>query len=555
MTLIWESAVRSAVLIVLAAAALRAFRVQDAPVKHACWSMILAAAMLMPGLMAVLPPLEIELPEIAAPAPAAAAIRAVQPAAIAGTVARRIVPRPESTPIPANGLDRQSWQSAASAIWMGVALGLLLRFAAGLWAAARLVRRSRSVEGLEGVRESEDLAVPAAIGGTVLLPARWTEWPPAKLDAVLAHEREHVRRGDFYIHAAAAFHRAIFWFNPLAWWLKAQLSDLAEQACDDSALRVADRTEYAQYLLSFVRARRPRFEGVAMARGVRTERRVDRILEAGRQLSKPLTARSAVVLASLALPLLLCTAAAQPARPTATPPVAPPARPAPLPPPAREALPPPPPSPAPLPPGEDNFILLDGSRIVMSGSELDSELAQRLRETLKKDLVWFRRDGKSYLVTDPAAVADFVKLWREDENVLRVQQDVERRQEQVEAELALLERQRENVRIPVGNLSQMIAQLKAELDRVRTLSSGQVEQLQEKLAMAMEELSRARDLKLSETNRNWEEAMRKLQVELDRNSQEHERLAERMERRSEEATEAMRKLIERVLKNGTARPY
>ena len=191
----------------------------------------------------------------------------------------------------------------------------------------------------------------------------------------------------------------------------------------------------------------------------------------------------------------------------------------------------------------------------MSGSELDSELAQRLRETLKKDLVWFRRDGKSYLVTDPAAVADFVKLWREDENVLRVQQDVERRQEQVEAELALLERQRENVRIPVGNLSQMIAQLKAELDRVRTLSSGQVEQLQEKLAMAMEELSRARDLKLSETNRNWEEAMRKLQVELDRNSQEHERLAERMERRSEEATEAMRKLIERVLKNGTARPY
>ncbi|MBX9602257.1 MAG: hypothetical protein K2X35_14715 [Bryobacteraceae bacterium] len=552
MTLIWESAVRSAVLILLAGAVLRAFRVQDASVKHAGWSMILAAAMLMPGLMAVLPPLPIELPESAA-APAVAAIRVVQPAAIAGKMAPPIAPSPRQAASPLENREKSIWPNALSAIWMGVALGLLLRFAAGLWAALRLVRKSRPAEGLDGVRESDVLAVPAAIGGIVLLPARWTEWPPAKLDAVLAHEREHVRRGDFYIHAAAAFHRAIFWFNPLAWWLKAHLSDLAEQACDDSALRVADRTEYAQYLLSFVRARRPRFEGVAMARGLRTERRVDRILQAGRQLSRPVTPRATLVLVILALPLLLWTAAAQPARPPAPPPVAPPARPAPLPPPSREAL--PPPRPGHAPPAEENFVLLDGSRTVMSGSELDSELAHRLRETLKKDLLWFRRDGKSYVVTDPAAIAEFAKLWREDENVLRVQREVERQREKMEADLAVLEQQRENIRIPVGNLSQLMAQVKAELDRARTLSTGQVEEMQEKLAMAMEELNRARDLKLSETNRSWEEAMRKLEVEMSRISDEHERLAERMERRSGEAAEAMRKLIDRALKDGLARPY
>lgn len=532
MTLIWESAVRSAVLIVVAGAAIRAFRIQDASVKHAGWSLILAAAMLMPGLVAVLPPLAIELLESAA-APAAAAIRVVQPAiAVKGTP--RTAPVPQPDPVAATGLEPRTWQSAASAIWLGVALGLLLRFAAGLWAAARLVRRSRPAPGLEGVRESDELAVPAAIGGAVLLPARWIEWPQAKLDAVLAHEHEHVRRGDFYIQAAASLYRAIFWFNPLAWWLKSHLSDLAEQACDDSALRVVDRAEYAQYLLSFVRARRPRFEGVAMARGVRTEQRVDRILEAGRKLSQPLTARSATVMATLALPVLLCTAAAQP---------------------AREAVPSPLPPPAPAPPAEENFVLLDGSRTVMSGTDLDSELAHQLRETLKKDLLWFRRDGKSYVVTDPAAIAEFVKLWREDENILRVQHDVERQQRQIETELALLERQREDIRIPVGNLGEMMAQMKAELDRAGTLSTGQVEELQTKLARAMEKLNLAQELKLRETNRGWEESMRKLESEMDRISDEHERLAERMERRSAEASEAMRKLIDRALKNGLARPH
>jgi beta-lactamase regulating signal transducer with metallopeptidase domain len=63
-------------------------------------------------------------------------------------------------------------------------------------------------------------------------------WPRAiserltdeQLEAVLAHELCHLRRGD---NLAAVFHLAvqtIFWFHPLVWWIGARLIDERERA-------------------------------------------------------------------------------------------------------------------------------------------------------------------------------------------------------------------------------------------------------------------------------------------------------------------------------------
>ena len=68
----------------------------------------------------------------------------------------------------------------------------------------------------------------------------------------MAHESAHVRRRDFYTHLIAGFHQAVFWFSPLAWWLRRQLLELAETASDDEAIvKVKDRTVYAGLLVDF----------------------------------------------------------------------------------------------------------------------------------------------------------------------------------------------------------------------------------------------------------------------------------------------------------------
>jgi bla regulator protein BlaR1 len=57
------------------------------------------------------------------------------------------------------------------------------------------------------------------------------------LEAILAHEVQHVRRRD---NLAAAMHmvvEAIFWFYPLVWWLGARLVEERERACDEEVLR------------------------------------------------------------------------------------------------------------------------------------------------------------------------------------------------------------------------------------------------------------------------------------------------------------------------------
>jgi hypothetical protein len=89
----------------------------------------------------------------------------------------------------------------------------------------------------------------------VILPKNWQEWPPQQLDAVLIHEREHVRRRDSLIQGLALVNRALFWFHPVSWWLERKLSVLAEEACDAAVLAHGHTPQdYSEYLLDLARS-------------------------------------------------------------------------------------------------------------------------------------------------------------------------------------------------------------------------------------------------------------------------------------------------------------
>ena len=76
---------------------------------------------------------------------------------------------------------------------------------------------------------SASCVVPVTVGllhPRIILPECSRDWPQAQLDAVLAHEGEHIRRRDPLFQWIALLNRAIFWFHPLAWWLERKLSGL-----------------------------------------------------------------------------------------------------------------------------------------------------------------------------------------------------------------------------------------------------------------------------------------------------------------------------------------
>lgn len=179
-------------------------------------------------------------------------------------------------------------------VYLAVAGALLIRLLCGLmmalrvWRAAKPIPDESLISATAGsldlacngeVRCSAAVASPVTICSAVILPANYKTWDNEKLRVVLAHERSHIRQGDFYLQLFAGIYAAVVWFSPLGWWLKRKLSDLAEAISDRAGLEeAADRASYAQILLEFAAAPRPTLIGVAMARNGSISRRIERLL-------------------------------------------------------------------------------------------------------------------------------------------------------------------------------------------------------------------------------------------------------------------------------------
>jgi hypothetical protein len=178
-----------------------------------------------------------------------------------------------------------NWHALAIAAYACVFGAMMLRLLFGWLVMWWVVRAARPVggdwAGDADVRESDVVRGPVTFASTILLPSSYTTWSARKLKAVMLHERSHVAHGDSYVLSLAGINRAVFWFNPFAWWLLTRLADLAEMISDDDAITsLTDRRGYADTLLDIARNAQPLPSGLAMARPATVRRRVARILSA-----------------------------------------------------------------------------------------------------------------------------------------------------------------------------------------------------------------------------------------------------------------------------------
>ena len=333
-------AARALVLAGVTALGMLAFRVKATSLRLFLWRGVLYAAIAMPLLTLLLPPLSIPAPaflpytathsaEIGPiPGDARASQSPANPDPSSTEVTRPISSlskvdqqlRRETQPVASATTTRIScfppllspwiswistgWSMVVTGIYLAVASLLLLRFFVGLAMGRRLIQTSPRIDEAQVQRrlvsyasrltfipraaESEIISVPVTMGAlrsTILLPAGWREWDETKLDAVLAHEMSHVARRDGLTQRLSLLHRAIFWFSPLAWWLNRHLVELAEEASDEAVLaRGADSKDYARILLGFFETLqsapgRVWWQGVSMAKAGQAERQAEQRVE------------------------------------------------------------------------------------------------------------------------------------------------------------------------------------------------------------------------------------------------------------------------------------
>jgi len=105
------------------------------------------------------------------------------------------------------------------------------------------------------LKSSPSTFEPGVVGiwhPVLLLPDGLTDrLSAAQMNALLAHERYHIRCHD---NLAAAVHmlvEALFWFHPLVWWIERRLIDERERACDEAVLHAGnDPADYAEGILT-----------------------------------------------------------------------------------------------------------------------------------------------------------------------------------------------------------------------------------------------------------------------------------------------------------------
>ncbi len=598
--LLLESALRSFIMGVILFAALHLLRIRQVRAQRTAWLLALVAALVMPGavLLHLGPRL---LPDISAklayptpasirvsanPSPSNTALEEAQnPIGISATAA--------TMPVESNQRTSPSLSSLQFSLllYCAVAGFLFLRLMLGLRLALKLRAQALPLDPAADVRISPRIAAPVTIASTILLPSASTQWEPAKLHIVLKHEQSHVQRADFYLLLLAGVHCAIFWFSPFSWWLQKRLSELGEALSDHAALEVAEsRTAYAETLLEFASVGQWPLTAVAMARSSSLRSRIERLLSdhlyaeafsEKRQL--PLIAAAIVILAAAASTSLVRVHAAEtPTSLQATEPIAPP--------------PAPPTAPVPPPPvhettrtsstavathqtatdedidsssqgfsfasahNGDAFALVTGngeSNITFSGS-FDNEF-QHIRATTPGDFMYYRHNGKSYVIQDPSIIARAKSLYAPMQELGRQQGALGKQQEALGKQQEALGKRQEQVSISTPDLKKELASLTEATDKLKQLQS-QPTLDREALADLQEEIGeiqgRLGELQgaAGEQQGAIGEQQGKLGEEQGKLGEEQGRLGEEQGKIAEDAQRQLKPLIEQAIRDGQAKP-
>jgi beta-lactamase regulating signal transducer with metallopeptidase domain len=295
------------------------------------------------------------------------------------------------------------WSAGAATLALRMLLGLLWvrrrsqpsRSRADLAWQARVTRLAikMGITGPVRLGLVDDLPSPVTAGWwrpVILLPASLASGMPVDLlEALLAHELAHIRRHDYLVNLVQSAIEIVLFYHPAVWWLSSRIRLEREQIADDVAAHVLGEPRRLAIALSEL----DRFQLAThshlahAAHGGNLMKRIKRLV---RPESEPLNWKMALPILGLAAACAAFYANAQTA----------PSQP------KTEWL-------SVRGATDDAYALVrPGAKGTSgSGNRTDWKEIEAAKRAIPGEFLWFRHDGKGYVVRDAAVVARVVDAW------------------------------------------------------------------------------------------------------------------------------------------------
>ena len=117
----------------------------------------------------------------------------------------------------------------------------------------------------------------------------------------------------------------------------------------------------------------------------------------------------------------------------------------------------------------------NSDHVYMSGDDEDLQHARRLRQTIKSDFIWFERDEKSYVITDPAFLARATALFAPQEELSKRQDALGRQQDELGRQQDALSQQMEKVKVQIPDIRPQLERIRMRLKELQDSGATQRE--------------------------------------------------------------------------------
>lgn len=206
------------------------------------------------------------------------------------------------------------------------------------------------------------------------------------------------------------------------------------------------------------------------------------------------------------------------------------------------------------------------NNINVNGNYNDEVARARRKMGLKGDYIWFERDGKSYVITDPAIVAQADNMFREDPALERQQKVLEDKQKVLEKQMNAFDADKVKINVDTPEFRKQMADLNAQIAKLNSdafkkqmadlnkqINQEVLSHLQEQVGNIQEQIGRIQG-QIGEQMGKYGEQQGRLGEQMGRLGEEMGRIGEEQGRRAEEASRKMQSVLDQALRDGKAKP-